>query len=123
MLILSDDSAARTVNANLAPVVSRLRELPADVPVADAAPNANQREALGVLKDQLGRCWKDRWARDITEAEFRRLTSVLSVRALRIAEDGEDYATVRVMLRDLAGDATSCRDLVESTGDRGAAAG
>ena len=34
-----------------------------------------------------------------------------------IAEDGEDYATtVRVMLRDLAGDATSCRDLVESAG-------
>ena len=111
VLILSDDSAPRTVNANLAPVVSRLRELPADVPVADTAPNANQREALSVLKGHLGRCWKDRWARDITEAELRRLAGVLSVRALRIAEDGEDYATVRVMLRDLAGDATTAETL------------
>jgi hypothetical protein len=37
---------------------------------------------------------------------------VLSVRALSIAEDGEDYATtVRVMLRDLAGDVTAAETL------------
>ena len=39
VLILSDDSATRTVNGSLAPVVSRLRDLPADVPVSEAAPN------------------------------------------------------------------------------------
>jgi hypothetical protein len=119
VLILSDDSAPRTVNANLAPVVSRLRELPAEVPVADTAPNANQREALSVLKGHLGRCWKDRWARDITEAELRRLTGVLSVRALRIADDGEDYATVRIMLRDLAGDATTAETLWKALATEG----
>ena len=60
------------------------------------------------MKDQLERCWKQRWARDLTDADFRRLARVLSVRALTIAEDGEDYATtVRVMLRDLAGETTS----------------
>ena len=82
VLILSDDSAAQTVNKNLAPVVSRLRDLPADVPVADSAPNDDQAGALGALKDQLERCWKQRWARDLTDADFRRLTRVLSVRAL-----------------------------------------
>ena len=112
VLILSDDSAAQTVNRNLAPVVSRLRDLLPDVPVTEAAPNRDQAEALGALKAQLERCWKERWARDLTDADFRRLTRVLSVRALRIAEDGEDYATtVRVMLRDLAGDATSAETL------------
>ena len=112
VLILSDDSAAQTVNKNLAPVVSRLRDLPADVPVTDSAPNDDQAGALGALKAQLERCWKQRRARDLTDADFRRLTSVLSVRALRIAEDGEDYATtVRVMLRDLAGDATNAGTL------------
>jgi hypothetical protein len=112
VLILSDDSAAQTVNRNLAPVVSRLRDLLPDVPVAEAAPNRDQAEALGALKVQLERCWKERWARDLTDADFRRLTRVLSVRALHIAEDGEDYATtVRVMLRDLAGDATSAETL------------
>ena len=112
VLILSDDSAAQTVNRNLAPVVSRLRDLLPDVPVTEAAPNHDQAEALGALKAQLERCWKERWARDLTDADFRRLTRVLSVRALRIAEDGEDYATtVRVMLRDLAGDATSAETL------------
>jgi hypothetical protein len=112
VLILSDDSAAQTVNRNLAPVVSRLRDLPADVPIADAAPNENQAGALGALKAQLERCWRGLWARDITDADFRRLTRVLSVRALCIAEDGEDYATtVRVLLRDLAGDAGSAETL------------
>ena len=81
------------------------------MPAGEAAPNEDQAEALSVLKEQLERCWKERWARDITETDFRRLTSVLSIRALRIAEDGEDYATVRVMLRDLAGDDTSAEAL------------
>jgi hypothetical protein len=119
VLILSDDSAPRTVNANLAPIVNRLRELPAGVPVADAAPSGNQREALSVLKGHLGRCWRDRWAWEITETEFRRLVSVLSVRALRIAQDGEDYATVRVMLRDLAGDATTAETLWKALATEG----
>jgi hypothetical protein len=112
VLILSDDSAAQTVNRNLAPVVSRLRDLLPDVPVTEAAPNHDQAGALGALTAQLERCWKERWARDLSDADFRRLTSVVSVRALRIAEDGEDYATtVRVMLRDLAGDATNAETL------------
>lgn len=119
VLILSDDSAPHTVNANLAPVVNRLRELPAGVPVADAAPNENQREALSVLNGHLGRCWKDRWAQEITETELRRLASVLSVRALRIAEEGEDYATVRVMLRDLAGEATTAETLWKALATEG----
>jgi hypothetical protein len=79
VLILSDDSAAGTVNANLAPVVNRLRELPADVPVADAAPSESQRGALDILKYQLGECWKDHWkdrsAGEITEAEFPVITT------------------------------------------------
>ena len=111
VLILSDDSAPSTVNANLAPMVNRLRELPVDVPLADAAPNKSQRGAFEVLKYHLGERWKDRWAREITDTEFRRLASLLSVRALRIAEDGEDYATVRVMLRDLAGNVTAAETL------------
>jgi len=113
VLILSDDSAPRTVNANLAPVVSRLRVLPATIPLTDAVPNENvkQGEALDILKDHLSRCWRERWAREITDTELRRLTSVLSVRALYIAEDGEDYATVRIILRDLAGDAATAPDL------------
>jgi len=119
VLILSDDSAPRTVNANLAPVVNWLRELPADVPVADAAPSESQRGAFDVLKYQLGERWKDRWAREITETEFRRLASVLSIRALRIAEDGEDYATVRVMLRDLAGDVTAAETLWKALATEG----
>jgi hypothetical protein len=111
VLILSDDSAPRTVNANLAPMVSRLRVLPGTVPLADAVPNEEQGKAFDFLKDHLSRCWRARWASAITDTEFRRLTSVLSVRALYIAEDGEDYATVRIMLRDLAGDAATALDL------------
>lgn len=42
VLILSDDSAARTVNGNLAPVAGRLRDLPADVPVFETAPTGAQ---------------------------------------------------------------------------------
>jgi hypothetical protein len=111
VLILSDDSAPRTVNANLSPVLNRLRVLPRTVPLADAAPTKKQQEAFEVLKDQLSRCWNERWARDMTDAEFRRLTSVLSIHAIRIADDGEDYATILVKLRDLAGDAADAVEL------------
>jgi hypothetical protein len=108
VLILSDDSAAQTVNGNLAPVVGRLRDHLADAPIADAAPNDAQTGALRILEAQLERCWRERWGRGITDADFRRLTRVLSVRALYIADGGEDYATtVRVMLRDLVGDDAS----------------
>jgi len=111
VLILSDDSAPRTVNADLSPVVNRLRVLPPTVPLADAAPSKKQQETLEVLKNHLRRCWVDRWARDMTDAEFRRLTSVLSIHALYIADDGEDYATVWVKLRDLAGEDATALEL------------
>ena len=107
VLILSDDSAPLRVNAHMAPLTNRLRMLPATVPLADAAPNGDEEKALGLLKDHLGKAWSDRWGRAMTEADFRRLIGVLSVRALRIADDAEDYLTVQVMLRELAGEATT----------------
>jgi len=107
VLILSDDSAPLRVNAHMAPLTNRLRMLPATVPLADAAPNGDEEKALGLLKDHLGKAWNDRWGRAMTEADFRRLVGVLSVRALRIGDDAEDYLTVQVMLRDLAGEATT----------------
>lgn len=104
VLILSDDSAPLTVNASLSPMVKRLRTLPATAPLADVAPAAKQQVAFKVLKDHLSHWWKARYKRDMTDADFRRLASVLSVRALRIADGGEDRATVEVKLRDLARD-------------------
>src|SRR6266446_1158046 len=60
VLILSDDSAAETVNRNLAPVVSRLRDHLPEVPIAEAGPNRDQARALDALTAQLERCWKRR---------------------------------------------------------------
>jgi hypothetical protein len=105
VLILSDDSVAATVNASLAKLVDRLRNHVPEVPVSELATTRSQAEALGILQAHLSLCWKERWSSELTEADFRRMTRALSVRALRIAEGGEDYATtVRGMLRDLAGD-------------------
>ena len=103
VLILSDDSAKATVNANLFPVVSRLHQLPPAVPITEVVPDTKgQQAAYEILRHNLSRCWMTRHHEAMTDAGFRRMTKVLSVRALHI--EGEDFATVQVKLRDLAGD-------------------
>lgn len=111
VLILSDDSASLPVNAHMAPLTRRLRKLPGTVPLSDGAVNKDEQSALELLNKHLGAAWKDQRSREMDEKGFRQLVRVLSVRALRIAEGAEDYMGVQVLLRDLAGEATTAVEL------------
>lgn len=103
VLVLTDQSVPATVNRYLVPVADRLRDLPAGVPLADVATNEGEKRALRLLREHLARSWRESHGHELTDLDFRRLTAVLSVRAMHLADGGHDQLAAQLLLGEVAG--------------------
>lgn len=114
VLLLADEQAPATVRDHLARVIDRLRTHPEAVPLEEAATNEFERKALNVLLAHLRRLLEEREGGPADDAALRRLLRPLVVRALNLRDDGLEYQTVQVMLRDMLVDQDQARDLWEA---------
>lgn len=109
VLVLTDDSAPQTVDRYLAPVTDRLRDLPDGVPLSDVPKNGDEERALRVVRGHLARIWRSARDEELTEADFRRLTKVLSVRRMFLTDGGQHELGAQVMIGDLTDDPATGR--------------
>jgi hypothetical protein len=106
VLILTDERAPRTTADAMVQVVDRLRTLPDDVPMNEAANNASERAALRSLRGHLERLWIKRHGADATEGLVRSLLRPLAVQALDLRQNGADLRSLLVDLRAVARDSS-----------------
>ncbi|MFC1420018.1 hypothetical protein [Streptacidiphilus cavernicola] len=104
VIIATDERAPSTITSALSPLVARLRELPVQVPLADAQVNAPEVKAFAVLKDHLTQLWLTAFGRAMTEADLRGLLKLACVRTMHLVDGGPDLETALVILTDLVGD-------------------
>ena len=109
VLVLTDESAPQTVDRYLAPVTDRLRDLPDGVPLSDVPKNGDEKRALRVVRDHLAHSWRSARGEELTEAGFRHLAKVLSVRRMFLTDGGEHERGAQVMLSNLTDDLATAR--------------
>ncbi|UBU16437.1 NACHT domain-containing protein [Nonomuraea gerenzanensis] len=105
VLILTDDAAPKTVNEMLAPVIDRLRDLPATVPITEVYRNKGEEKAFKLLEAHLGRVWTGRHGVQMGEQDLRALGRVLGVYAVHLVDGGSHAAAARELIKGIAPDA------------------
>lgn len=103
VLVLTDESAPNTISRYPAQVTDRLRDLPDGVPLADIPTNRDEKRALHVIRGHLADFWREDHGRELGDPEFRRLASILSVRAMSLTDGGSDQVATQILLSDLTG--------------------
>jgi len=109
MLVMTDQSASQAIDRFLRPVTDRLRDLPASAPLTDVANNKDEERALRLLREHLAGFWRSSQGRELLDADFRRLTRVLSVHTMHLTEGGPDQRAAEILLTDLTDDEESAR--------------
>jgi hypothetical protein len=107
VLVLTDQSAAATVDRYLVPVTDRLRDLPDTVPLADIATNKDEERAQRVLRDHLTRYWPG--PEELTDLDFRQLGRLLAVRTMHLTDGGNDEVAGQLLLGEVADDPGEAR--------------
>jgi hypothetical protein len=102
VLILTDESAPRTVGQNLTPVVDRLRDLPAAIPIGEVHRNAGQERAFRLLEAHLGQYWKQRHGTEMGEGDLRVLGRALGVYSVDLSSGGSHLAAAHEILKGIA---------------------
>jgi hypothetical protein len=105
VLILTDDAAAKTINQVLAPVVDRLRDLPAVVPIAEVHRNNHEEKAFKLIEAHLGRLWVARYGVQMDEEDLRFLGRVLGVYAVHLTDGGSHFVAAQQLIKSIAPDA------------------
>jgi hypothetical protein len=109
VLVLTDQSAPQTVDRYLAPLTDRLRDLPDGVPLSDVPKNRDDERAMQVVQGHLARSWRSARGEELTDAGFRQLAKVLSVRRMFLTDGGEHERGAQVMLGNLTDDLDTAR--------------
>jgi hypothetical protein len=107
VLVLTDQSAAATVDRYLVPVTDRLRDLPDAVPLADVTTNEDEERALRVLRKHLARYWPE--PQGLTDAAFRQLAHLLSVRTMHLTDGGSEEVAAQLLLGEVTDDPGQAR--------------
>ncbi|MFB4285558.1 hypothetical protein ACBJ59_60600 [Nonomuraea sp. MTCD27] len=102
VLILTDDAAPKTVNEMLAPVVDRLRDLPATVPITEVYRNKSEEKAFKLIEAHLGRVWAGRHGVQMGEQDLRALGRVLGVYAVHLVDGGNHVAAAQQLIKGIA---------------------
>lgn len=101
VVILVDERVSRKIKIALAEVTDRLRTLPDAVPIEEVATNADEREALEVLRGHCHGIWHEAHGALLTDGDFRTLMRPLVVRALDLRQEGADFRSVVPAILDL----------------------
>jgi len=112
VLVLTDPSAAGTVDRYLVPVTDRLRDLPDAAPLSDVVTNEDEVRALRVLREHLARYWPG--SGGLTDPDFRYLTRFLSVRTMHLTDGGSDQVAAQLLLGELTDDPGDARRVWEA---------
>jgi hypothetical protein len=120
VLIVSDETAARTVARDLRSVVDRLRTLPTAVPLDAAARNQDERTGLALLRQHLGTAWQAAHGSAMSEVDFRTVCRSLGVQVLDLSDGGSHRTAAEQLLRTLlpAGDVAALWELLVAEGHR-----
>jgi hypothetical protein len=101
VLIVSDETASGHIGRDLHQVVDRLRNLPSAVPIDEAARNEDERRALKLVRQHLGRAWDTRYGMAMSEADLRTVCRSLGVQVLDLPDGGSHRTAAEQLLRGL----------------------
>jgi len=120
VLIVSDETAARTVGRDLRAVVDRLRTLSLAVPLDETARNENERTGLALLRQHLGNVWQAEHGSAMSELDLREMCRSLGVQVLDLSDGGSHRAAAEQLLRTLlpTGDVSTLWELLLAEGHR-----
>jgi hypothetical protein len=101
VLIVSDETASRGISRHLRDVVHRLRTLPLNEAVEEAAKNSGERRALELLTRHLAHAWQVHHGRALSESDLRATCASLGVVALDLSDGGSHRIAAEQLLQGL----------------------
>lgn len=98
-VIITSPSSSEPIKVHLRKVLNRVRNLLQHQSLDEAATNAEERDALSIVKEHVRRSWQKSLGTDPSDDEFRQLLSLMHVQVLDLEEEQTDEHRAKDLLR------------------------